>query len=69
MERSAGNRIKRVNSVFMPKRKPQSSCVLTSFPPSPNALHLSILTIVAGACASSAKWMLLHIHFHYGNRS
>ena len=29
MEQSAGNRIKRVNSVFMPKREPRSSCVPT----------------------------------------
>ena len=29
MEQSAGNRIKHVNSVFMPKREPRSSCVPT----------------------------------------
>ena len=31
MEQFAGNCIKRVNSVFMPKREPQSSCVPTMF--------------------------------------
>ena len=31
MERSVGNRIKRVNLVFMPKQEPRSSCVPTSW--------------------------------------